>query len=331
MRTLDRCLLRTVPLVLLLTLCSAAAAQSRYAASVGTAAEIYVDTASASFSEDPVVADGTIWREDSDIRTGRLVGIAGGMLAADLVGVYKIASSWYDTPRSEFHLHDFDRDWREYHQQDKFGHAFSAYYIGLLMSQAYRWAGFSSPKSIWLGGATSFVGLLQIEIADGFYENWGFSLLDLGMNAVGSGLAVAQQFDPHTFGGIRLKMSYWPSEAFREGLYPPYSDTVVDDYEGRIFWLAVNAHGVLPGSWRDEIPTWIRPLGIAVGNGASGIARNVFGGERQVYVALDLDLAKIPVGDSRLLQFLRSQANFIHLPMPGVRFSPDGASLGFFF
>lgn len=289
------------------------------------------DTSMALESAEPSISDGTTWRAESDIRRGRMVAVVGGIVAADVIGVYKLARSWYDAPRSGFHLHDMDRDLREYKQQDKFGHAFSAYYLGLLSSQAYRWAGLSSQSSIWLGGTTSFIGLLQVEIVDGFYQNWGFSVLDLGMNALGSGLAVAQQLDPHTFGGLRFKMSYWPSQAYRDGLYPSYSDTIVDDYEGRIFWLAVNAHGVLPTSWRDDLPGWLKPWGVAVGNGASGIANDVFGGERHVYLALDLDLAKIPVGNSRILQFLRSQANFIHMPLPGVRFSSDGPTLGFFF
>ncbi len=257
--------------------------------------------------------------------------VAGGIIAADLVGIYKLASSWYDSPHSAFHFHDLNLDWRVYKQQDKFGHAFASYYFSTTSAQAYRWAGMSWRRSIWIGAATAYVGLLQVEIADGLHANWGFSLLDLAANTFGAGLAVAQQLDHHNFGGIRMKLSYRPSEAYREGRYPPYSDTIVDDYEGQIFWMAVNVHGVLSGSQRSVVPAWLQPFGVAFGHSASGIANHVLGGERQIFVALDLDLSKIPVGESRFLQFLRSQANFIHLPLPGVRFTNDGTTFGFFF
>lgn len=279
----------------------------------------------------PTRSDGTIWRTKADIRRVRMIAVAGGIVAADLVGLYKLASSWYDSPHSAFHVHNLDLDSRGYKQQDKFGHAFASYYFSTTSAQAYRWAGMSWRKSIWIGAATAYAGLLQVEIADGFHENWGFSFLDLAANTFGAGLAIAQQLDPHSFAGVRMKLSYRPSEAFKEGRYPPYSDTVVDDYEGQIFWMAVNAHGVLPGSWRSRYPGWLQPFGVALGHSAGGIANHVFGGERQIFVALDLDLSKIPVGDSRFLQFLRSQANFIHLPLPGVRFSNGGTTFGFFF
>ena len=310
-------------------------AQLRSAAAPSTGSfssvSLSADTSAAHRIARRSISDGTIWRTESDVRRGRMYAVAGVIVAADVAGIYKLASSWYESPHSAFHFHSFDLDSRGYKQQDKFGHAMSSYYLTTTSAQAYRWAGLSWRRSVWTGAATASAGLLQVEIADGFHENWGFSLLDLGANTFGAALAVAQQLDPHTFGGIRMKISYRPSEAFRDGLYPPYSDTMVDDYEGQIFWMAANVHGVLPVSWRSGFPGWLQPFGVAVGHSASGIANDVFGGERQLFLALDLDLSKIPVGDNRFLQFLRSQANFIHLPLPGIRFSQHGPVFGFFF
>jgi len=103
-------------------------------------------------------------------------------------------------------------------------------------------------------------------------------------------------------------------------------------YEGMTFWVTVNPHHYFPDSWKSSYPDWLAPLGIAIGQSAKNIAGNPWGGYKEYFVGLDIDLRKIPVGDdSDLFRFIKSEFNFLRLPLPTIRFSPSGTWIGFYF
>ena len=98
------------------------------------------------------------------------------------------------------------------------------------------------------------------------------------------------------------------------------------------FWLAINPHHYFPDSWKRDYPKWLAPLGVAIGYGAEGIAPAPQYGRPEWFVGLDLDLRKIDFGnESDLFKFIKSELNFIRLPMPTIRLTPTGIWYGIYF
>ncbi len=279
----------------------------------------------------PFLDDGTAWTVKSDVKWTRLSVILGAFLVFDAFGFAKISDLQYNTSTSTFHFHEGSRDIREYKQMDKVGHMVEAYYISHLASKVYRWSGFSAPKSIWYGSITGFIWMLQIEITDGFYKAWGFSYYDLTMNILGVGYSALQQFYPEQLKGIRLKVSYYPSSAYKNGLYSTVSKSWLDDYEGFNFWLSLNPYDLMPQGWKSSLPGWLAPWGISLGYGVQDIATDVFNGQREFLIGLDLDLNKIPTGNNRYLKFWKDEFNIFRLPLPAVRITPTTVWYGFYF
>lgn len=285
-------------------------------------------------SKEIVLIDGTTWREESDVINSRLYPVLGTIAGLNLAGYLYVSSLWYENETSNFHTLDFHNDMRKNRYLDKVGHFTDAYFVSDLTAKAYRWSGLSGESSVWYGALTGFIWMLEIEISDGFFEKWGFSWGDLISNAFGSGFFVLQNYFPEVLGGIQPKFSYHVSQAWKDGnVYYTNPDSFIDDYEGLTFWLGVNIHHYLPEKWKQNYPEWLAPLGIAVGYGAEGISRNIYKGESEWYLSLDVDLRKIPVGDdSGLIKFLKSEFNFIKVPMPTVRITPGGdVWYGFYF
>ncbi len=214
---------------------------------------------------------------------------------------------------------------------DKYGHIFDGYFGSHFASKAYRWSGMSARKSIYYGTLTGWLVFLQIELADAYFEAWGFSAGDLLGNTIGAGFAALQQLHPRPLQGVRLKISYLPSEAHRQGLYSSVSSSKLDDYEGRTHWISFTIYDFLPEKWQADYPKWLAPLAISVGQSVKGIARNLWGGEREVFIGLDIDLNKIPTGRSSFLKILKDELNFIRLPLPAVKITPRTTWYGFYF
>lgn len=276
--------------------------------------------------------DGTYWRTNSELNYGRLFTILGGILAVDMIAYLYQRDVWYKEPTREFHTVEFDKDMRSWQFMDKIGHFTDAYFVSDLTSKLYRWAGVSGYSSVWYGALTGFLWTLQIEISDGFMKGWGWSWGDMIFNTLGSGFFVLQQYFYDELGGIHPKVSWQKSDAWKEGRYYRTITAPIEDYEGITFWLSINPHHYFPKSWKNSYPDWLAPLGVAVGYSAKEVASNIRGGYHEVFIGLDLDLRKIPIGDdSGLFRFIKSELNFLRLPMPTVRVYPSGIWYGFYF
>jgi hypothetical protein len=173
--------------------------------------------------------------------------------------------------------------------------------------------------------------MLQIEITDGFYKAWGFSYYDLMTNIAGCSFAALQQFYPEQLRAFRFKVSYFPSEPYKKDLYSTVSKSWLDDYEGFNFWFSVNIYDLLSESWQRSYPGWLAPWGLSLGYGVQGIANDVFNGHREILIGLDIDLNKIPTGNSNFIKFWKDEFNFIRLPLPAVRLTPATLWFGFYF
>lgn len=283
-------------------------------------------------NEERQMIDGTYWRTNTDLNYARMLTIAGGVLAVDLIGYFYQRNVWDTQPTTKFHTVNFDKDIRSWQFMDKIGHFTDAYFASDLTSKLYRWAGVSGTASVWYGALTGFLWTLQIEISDGFMEEWGWSWGDFIFNTLGSGFFVLQQYFYDELGGIQPKFSWHKSDAWKEKKYYKEVTALIEDYEGMTFWLTVNPHHYFPESWKKSYPEWLAPLGIAIGYGAKDIASNIRGGYNEVFVGLDIDLRKIPIGDdSGLFEFIKSELNFLRMPIPAIRVSPSGIWYGLYF
>ena len=119
-----------------------------------------------------------------------------------------LSEIWYrDYKRVPFEWYN---DNRGYLQMDKFAHGFIAYHESRAGYQALRWAGVPKGKALLWGGSLGFMLQLPVEIFDGIYEGYGFSMGDVLANASGSLLFTAQEWawDEQR---IRMKYSFSPS------------------------------------------------------------------------------------------------------------------------
>ncbi len=226
-------------------------------------------------SDEPVtmLPDGTLWRDKSDIDYLRFGGVAAGVLAVDIGGYFKLKNEWYDHPTTKMHAEDFKLDMKLYKQMDKFGHMTHAYFATGLLSRLYRWSGVSGKNSVLYGALTGWLWMLQIEIADGFFEEWGFSWGDLSANTLGVSFSALQQLYPDELGGLQLKFSYHTSDALKARRYNNGAKIWIDDYEGLTWWLAVNVYHYLPSKVQQNYPEWLKPFGFAIGQSANGYSR----------------------------------------------------------
>jgi len=280
----------------------------------------------------PMLPDGTLWRDKSDIDYLRFGGVAAGVLAVDIGGYFKLKNEWYDHPTTKMHAEDFQLDMKLYKQMDKFGHMMHAYFATGLLSRLYRWSGVSGKNSVLYGALTGWFWMLQIEIADSFFEEWGFSWGDLTANTLGVGFSALQQLYPDELGGLQLKFSYHTSDALRARRYNNGAKMWVDDYEGLTWWLAVNVYHYLPAEVQQNYPEWLKPFGFAIGQSAQNIADDPLHGQREIFLGLDYDFRKLSVGDdSSIIRFLKNELNIIRLPLPAVKITPNGVWYGLYF
>ena len=247
--------------------------------------------------------------------------------AAAGVALIGLNQLWYaDYPRSGFHFYNDNDAWS---QMDKFGHAFSSYYIGKLGMDALDWAGESKKNQLLYGATLGFVFVTTIEIFDGFSENWGFSTGDMIANALGTGLLIGQEL---LWNEQRIQYKF----SFHTTSYPQYFPNklgentlqqVFKDYNGQTYWLSVNLWSFFKDS---RIPKW---LNVAIGYGADGLPERravpldypgtQYETYRQFFTSIDIDLTKIPT-KSPFLKTLFNVFNFVKIPAPTLEYTSKG-------
>jgi hypothetical protein len=289
------------------------------------------ETSSPTLNEKRQMIDGTYWRISSEISIPRLGTVLTSIAVVNTIVQKKLSEFWYTAETTKFHTVDFSLDFRRYKQMDKLGHFTDAYFVSDLTSKAYRWSGISGASSVWYGALTGWLWTLQIEFYDAHNLEWGWSWGDIIANTVGSGFFVLQQFNDDWFGGIHPKYSYHESQEWRKHGSMKSGSNLVQDYSGITFWLTVNPHHYFPDSWNETYPAWLAPLGLAFGFGVNNVFFDSLQGERELFIGLDIDVRKIPVGNnSGILKFVKSELNFIRLPLPAVRIAPNGVWYGIY-
>lgn len=230
---------------------------------------------------------------------------------------------WYkDHKRVPFH---FYKDEKGYNQIDKCGHVYGSYMQSYVSFQSLLWAGVSRKKAALYGGSVGFVMQLPIEIWDGIYEGWGFSLSDIGANAIGSALIIGQElaFQEQI---VKYKFSFYPSPYAKQanGYLGEGIDQLLYDYNAHTYWLST---GISKITNNKRIPEWIN---IAFGYSANGMFgeftnKTKHNGvviptterTRQYLLSLDIDFTKIPTKNKTLKKILNSMF-FVKIPFPTI-------------
>lgn len=237
-------------------------------------------------------------------------------------GLYQL---WYKGyPSSRFHFFNDNREWL---QLDKFGHAFSAYYLGLAGIEAAKWAGVPKEKR-WKWALFGSIFQDPIEIWDGLSSQWGASAGDLAANTLGTVLSAGQEYLWHEQ-KFKLKFSYTasPYAIMRPNtLGSNLPERILKDYNAQTYWLCFSP---MP---RKRLGF----IGLAFGYGADGMlggeyniwtdSKNVvydrrdIERKRQYYLALDIDFTRIPTKNPHVSTLLFA-LNCIKIPSPALEFS----------
>lgn len=249
------------------------------------------------------------------------IGLGGTILTH--AGLYQL---WYsDYPSQSF---KFINDNKEWMQMDKFGHAFSAYYLSYTGIESAKWAGVS-PKNQWKWGLFGVIFQTPIEIFDGFSQGWGASSGDLIANTLGSALCIGQEAIWHQQ-LVKLKFSYYPSQYAEHRpntLGNNIQTSLLKDYNAQTYWLTYSPFK------KSKTPF----IGLAIGYGANGllggyentwfdkqvqqrIDRKDIERYRQYYLALDIDFTQIKT-KSKALKKVFFVLNCIKIPSPTLEWS----------
>ena len=233
-----------------------------------------------------------------------------------LGSIYGLSKLWYSQEnKGSFHLFNDAKNWM---QMDKLGHSFSCYHTTRGLDALYSWAGLKKRHSLFLAASISFGYLTTIEVLDGFNEAWGFSLSDVGFNAIGVGLYVFQE---HYFKSqiFKPKFSFHQTrfaEQRPEVLGSNLIESILKDYNGQTYWLSFSPNQIGVQKW----PDWLMlSFGHSIRGRLKGNATSYEGitSHREFLLSLDLDLSKLKV-KSKLIKGLFEALNTLKLPFPSL-------------
>jgi hypothetical protein len=204
---------------------------------------------------------------------------------------------------------------------DKCAHFYGSAIGSDAMSYAYKLAGLSDVTSLWLGASLTFAAGVAIEMEDarhGDDPEYGFSPGDATGDLLGASLPLLRHYYP-VFDRLETKISIWPSQTYKEGVYK----TIADDYESQYYWLSFDLHGVTP------LPQW---LNMAVGFSCENLLRPTHGDSYQVpspngipytdaYFGPDINLKGIPI-EGAFWQSVAYVLSYIRIPLPALQFYP---------
>ncbi|RPI03315.1 MAG: DUF2279 domain-containing protein [Calditrichaeota bacterium] len=269
-------------------------------------------------SSSPAILKASGSFEFRNFRPLRAVVVVGSATIIHSWAYHQFNNIWWNHPQTHFHLY---RGWKQnqglydfgFHDSlwlhmDKFGHFYCARQLAFLMTETFNWIGLSNGCSSWLGAASSWLFMLEIELFDARFQEWGFSLGDLTANTAGVLLPVLKAHSPF-LQKFTLKMSYHPT---KQGIK---NDYFIDDYAGMTFWLCANPRPLLPRFLRNWWPAF---LNLSAGYGIS----EKTDGKIELYFGLDYDLLKLKTKQpalNKLIEFI----NYFHLPAPALRIQPS--------
>jgi hypothetical protein len=261
---------------------------------------------------------------DHSINYTRLYIISGTVATAILATHFYQQSGWWADNRAPFH---FQEDLKYGLNVDKFGHLYAASMMSFIGRKSLEWANVPEKPALFWGSGASLLFQTYVEIEDGF-STWGFDRVDFASDVAGAAWPIVQYY-VSALQNINLKLSYHPSDLLGNpgGIgFKGQKHLIIDDYEGQTLWMSVKVHNLLPEGAQHYWPDF---LCLALGYGARDVADpNPY---RVYFLALDLDMTKVIPPNTSFLKTLAEALNFIHLPLPAIRFSPKTVWYGVYF
>lgn len=240
-----------------------------------------------------------------------------GLTLSNYLAYQPFKDVWWNEEKTSFHFYNgwrrnkgyYDFGWYDSYcgHLDKLGHIYGSRLLADLLTDVSQWIGFSKKESLLLGSVASFLLMLEIEIYDSFFEEWGFSIADLTANSIGSfsPLLVA---DNTFLSRFSLKMSYHPSKKFSSEKY------YLKDYGGMTYWLSYQ----IIDDTRDDTGYWPDFLNFSIGYGVTRTEH----GEMEFYLAPDIDLTRLITTHNRYLAFVLKLTRYIHVPCVTLKLYP---------
>ncbi|MBM3276953.1 MAG: DUF2279 domain-containing protein [Candidatus Handelsmanbacteria bacterium] len=274
--------------------------------------------------------------DSSGLRPARLAVVGGAGLGIHYLGFKYFDRAWYQGQKLD-HIR-WIRDWSgdTYLNVDKGGHFMSGMFMAQTLTNAYAWGGLAGRLGALAGTLSSWALLLEIEMRDAYFDQWGFSIPDFTANTIGATVPLVRALWPASQ-AVRFQFGYWPSRLYldrrqRQTEGRPFTEHLIDDYEGMTVWMAVSVDRFLRGRAEEVWPDF---LGLALGYGAAGLHgsnvkskgrfkhyKKLPDGRPELLVALDLDPRFLP-GDQRAWRYFKEQLRWLHLPAPALRIYPD--------
>jgi hypothetical protein len=263
-----------------------------------------------------------------------VAGTQAGLWLGSFIALNKL---WYDDyPRTSFHFFNDNKEWN---QMDKLGHVFATFQISNISSKMWKWAGLSHKKSVLYGAISGIAYQSIIEIQDGFSQEWGFSVGDMGANLFGAASFVAQELTWQEK-RIRFKLSFsnhsYPDDVetrYKDLFGTTFLERYLKDYNSQTYWISVN-----PSSFfvKSKFPKW---LNIAAGYSSDlmlGGRDNTWTDDqgvffdrsdiprlRRFYLSPDVDFTRIPT-NSKLLKTVFMLMAGIKFPAPTLELNSKG-------
>jgi len=247
--------------------------------------------------------------------------------AGSMYGLYK---TWYkDQASGRFH---FFNDLPEWRGMDKLGHFTTSWWISHALNETQKVINLPEKSSIIRSAATSLAFMTTIEIFDGFSSGYGFSVADMGANAIGISLFVFQEFQ---WGEQRFLPRYSYHNSSESQLRPDLlgsnlSEKMLKNYNAQNYWLSFPINKL--SKKLESIPPFVC---LSIGYGVSGLygARDNsylnnfdlnpnfdYTRKSHFYLSFDIDLQKIPIRGKAWKMFT-SVFRWVKFPAPSMAFN----------
>ena len=205
---------------------------------------------------------------------------------------------------------------------DKALHLYGGVVSSDMISSGLRLQGYGKEQAILLGAASSSIFYLFIELEDAHISYLGLDAIDLTASMIGSGYPVLQYYVPF-FNSFTPKFSYH-SSGINTTMPNQYSPQFLSDHEGQTYWVGVTVADLLPASYQESYPRWI---GVAAGFSMRNLGHNT---RKEYFITLDVDLREFDTKSDFVNAVLRT-LNYIHFPMPGIKFAQGKPQFGIYF
>jgi len=255
----------------------------------------------------------------TEINYPLLGGIGVGLLGTAYgVQLYQ-QNAWWKNERSKFRIIN---DWQYALWIDKIGHFYGTGLIAHVFSAGLEGANVQAEQNVWYSSVLALSFQLFVEVQDGFGPQWGFSPGDAGSDVLGAAFPIFQYYYPY-LNNFKFKFSYYPADLTKKDPKSGQTHIIIDDYAGQKFWMSMRIKNMLPEKAAQFIPEY---LCVALGMGVKNLDGSG-GGQRDFYLALDLDAETIPL-HGKFWQFVKNTLNYFHFPMPGVRLTHNVVFFG---